>query len=42
MKFTKCIKQSQNRTTMLSNWLELFYLKALLPEQNDIKTATNN
>jgi hypothetical protein len=29
-------KLSQNRTTMLSNWLELFYLQAALPEQNDI------
>jgi hypothetical protein len=41
-KFTKCIKhkmnrkQSQNRTTVLSSWLELFYLQAVLPEQNDI------
>jgi hypothetical protein len=23
--------------TMLSNWLELFYLQAVLPEQNDTK-----
>jgi hypothetical protein len=29
-------KPSQNRTTTLSDWLELFYLQALLPEQNDI------
>jgi hypothetical protein len=29
-------KQSQNRMTTLSNWLELFYLQAVLPEQNDI------
>jgi hypothetical protein len=29
-------KQSQNWTTMLSNWLELFYLQAVLPEQNYI------
>jgi hypothetical protein len=29
-------KQSQNRTTTLSDWLELFYLQAVLPEQNDI------
>jgi hypothetical protein len=29
-------KQSQNWTTTLSNWPELFYLQALLPEQNDI------
>jgi hypothetical protein len=28
-------KQSQNQTT-LSDWLELFYLQAVLPEQNDI------
>jgi hypothetical protein len=28
-------KQSQNRTTTLSNRLELFYLQAVLPEQND-------
>jgi hypothetical protein len=27
-------KQSQNWMTMLSNWLELFYLQAVLPEQN--------
>jgi hypothetical protein len=42
MKFTKCIKhkmnrkQSQNWTTMLSDRLELFYLQAVLPEQNYI------
>jgi hypothetical protein len=42
MKFTKCVKskmnrkQSQNLTTTLSDWLELFYLHAVLPEQNDI------
>jgi hypothetical protein len=42
MKFTKCVKhkmnrkQSQNWTTRLSDWLELFYLQAVLPEQNDI------
>jgi hypothetical protein len=29
-------KPSQNRTTALSDWLELFYLQAVLPEQNDI------
>jgi hypothetical protein len=29
-------KQSQNRTTTLGVWLELFYLQAVLPEQNDI------
>jgi hypothetical protein len=29
-------KQSQNQTTTLSDWLELFYLQAVLPEQNDI------
>jgi hypothetical protein len=29
-------KQSQNRTTTLTDWLELFYLQAVLPEQNDI------
>jgi hypothetical protein len=29
-------KQSQNRTTTLSDWLELFYLQAVLPEQNDV------
>jgi hypothetical protein len=29
-------KQSQNRMTMLTDWLELFYLQAVLPEQNDI------
>jgi hypothetical protein len=29
-------KPSQNRTTTLSDWLELLYLQALLPEQNDI------
>jgi hypothetical protein len=29
-------KPSQNRTSTLSNWLELFYLQILLPEQNDI------
>jgi hypothetical protein len=27
-------KQSQTRTTTLSEWLELFYLQAVLPEQN--------
>jgi hypothetical protein len=42
MKFTKCVKrkmnrkQSQNQTTTLRDWLELFYLQAVLPEQNDI------
>jgi hypothetical protein len=30
-------KQSQNQMTMLTNWLELFYLQAVLPEQNDKK-----
>jgi hypothetical protein len=29
-------KQSQNWTTTLTDWLELFYLQTLLPEQNDI------
>jgi hypothetical protein len=29
-------KQSQNRTATLSDWLELFYLQAVLLEQNDI------
>jgi hypothetical protein len=29
-------KESQNRTTTLSDWLELFYLQAVLPEKNDI------
>jgi hypothetical protein len=29
-------KQSQNRTTTPSYWLELFYLQAVLLEQNDI------
>jgi hypothetical protein len=29
-------KQSQNWMTTLSNWLEVFYLQAVLPEQNDI------
>jgi hypothetical protein len=29
-------KQSQNQTIMLSDWLELFYLQAVLLEQNDI------
>jgi hypothetical protein len=29
-------KQSQSWTTMLSDWLELFYLQAVLPEKNDI------
>jgi hypothetical protein len=29
-------KQSQNQTTMLSVWLELFHLQAVFPEQNDI------
>jgi hypothetical protein len=29
-------KQSQNRTTTLSNWMELFYLQAVLSEQYDI------
>jgi hypothetical protein len=28
-------KQSQNRTT-LSDWLELFYLQAVSPKQNNI------
>jgi hypothetical protein len=42
MKFTKCVKhkrkrkQSQNLMTTLSDWLEPFYLQAVLPEQNDI------
>jgi hypothetical protein len=31
-------KQSQNRTTTLSDWLELFYLQAVLLEQNDPAT----
>jgi hypothetical protein len=26
-------KQSPNQTTTLSDWLELFYLQAVLPEQ---------
>jgi hypothetical protein len=36
MKCTKCVKhkmnrkQSQNQTTMLTDWLELFYLQAEL------------
>jgi hypothetical protein len=29
-------KHSQDWMTMLSDWLELFYLQAVLPEQNDI------
>jgi hypothetical protein len=29
-------KESQNRMTTLTDWLELFYLQAVLPEQNDI------
>jgi hypothetical protein len=29
-------KQSQNQITTLSDWLELFYLQTVLPEQNDI------
>jgi hypothetical protein len=29
-------KQSQNQMTMLSNWMELFYLQVVLPEQNSI------
>jgi hypothetical protein len=29
-------KQSQNRTITLSDWLEVFYLQAVLPEQNYI------
>jgi hypothetical protein len=29
-------KQSQNQMTVLSDWLELFYLQAVMPEQNDI------
>jgi hypothetical protein len=29
-------KQSQNQTTTLSDWLELFHLQAVFPEQNDI------
>jgi hypothetical protein len=33
-------KQSQTQMTTLSDWLELFYLQAVLPEQND--TATDN
>jgi hypothetical protein len=28
-------KQSQNQMTTLTDWLELFYLQAVLPEQND-------
>jgi hypothetical protein len=42
MKFTKCVKhkmnrkQSQTQTTTLSDWLELFYLQAVLPEKNDV------
>jgi hypothetical protein len=28
-------KQSQYQTTMLSDWLELFHLQAVFPEQND-------
>jgi hypothetical protein len=30
-------KTNQNQTTTLSDWLQLFYLQAVLPEQNDIK-----
>jgi hypothetical protein len=29
-------KQNQNRMTTLSDWLELLYLQAVLPEQNYI------
>jgi hypothetical protein len=29
-------KQRQTRTAMLSDWLELFYFQAVLPEQNYI------
>jgi hypothetical protein len=29
-------KQSQNWTTTLSNWLKMFHLQAVVPEQNDI------
>jgi hypothetical protein len=29
-------KQSQNWMITLSDWLELFYLQAVLPEKNDI------
>jgi hypothetical protein len=29
-------KQSQNWTTTLRDWLELFHLQAVFPEQNDI------
>jgi hypothetical protein len=29
-------KQSQNWMTTLADWLELFYLQAVLPEHNDI------
>jgi hypothetical protein len=29
-------KQSQNQMTMLSDWLQLFYLQAVLPKQNNI------
>jgi hypothetical protein len=40
MQFTKCLKhkmnRKQNHMTMLSDWLELFCLQAVLPEQNDI------
>jgi hypothetical protein len=41
MKFTKCVKHNMNRKpspnrTTLSNWLEMFYEQAVLPEQNDI------
>jgi hypothetical protein len=35
-------KQSQNRMTALSNWLELFYLQAALLEQNDIIPLKNS
>jgi hypothetical protein len=36
-------KQSQNWTTTLSDWLELFYLQAVLTEQNNtIPTIKNS
>jgi hypothetical protein len=35
------INQSQNWTTMLSDWLELFLFTSSVAEQND-NTATNN
>jgi hypothetical protein len=33
-------KQSQNQMTPLSDWLELFYSQAVLPEQNSIPLLT--